>query len=98
MLVDNGKVVTSDTSPNIRQGFCQIDKNNFVFITNNDGNRSAGFSFKKMAEYMVSLRCITGFNLDGGGSTTLLFKNSDNNIITLTGNTRAIADVIYFHE
>ena len=47
---------------------------------------------------MVSLRCITGFNLDGGGSTTLLFKNSDNNIITLTGNTRAIADVIYFHE
>ena len=98
VLVDNGKVVTSDTSPNIRQGFCQIDKNNFVFITNNDGNRSAGFSFKKMAEYMVSLGCITGFNLDGGGSTTLLFKNRDNNIITLTGNTRAIADVIYFHE
>lgn len=98
VLVDNGNVASSDTSPNIRQGFCQIDKNNFIFITNNDGSRSNGFSFKRMGEYMVSLGCKMGFNLDGGGSTTLLFKDKDGSVKALVGNSRKIADIVYFHE
>lgn len=98
VLVSGGKVVAYDTSPNIRQGFCQIDKNNFIFITNNDGSRENGFSFKGMAEYMVSLGCQTGFNLDGGGSTTLLVKNKGASPSTLVGNKRKVADILYFHE
>lgn len=98
VLVSGGKVVAYDTSPNIRQGFCQIDKNNFIFITNNDGSRENGFSFKGMAEYMVSLGCQTGFNLDGGGSTTLLVKNKGASPNTLVGNKRKVADILYFHE
>lgn len=97
VLVLNGKAISNDTSPNIRQGLCQIDKNNFVFITNK-ANRSTGFSFKSLGEYMVKLGCKTGFNLDGGGSASLLLKDSNNNIITIANSTRAIADIIYFHE
>jgi len=97
VLVLNGKAIATNTSPNIRQGFCQIDKNNFIFITNKP-NRDTGFSFKSLAEYMVQLGCKTGFNLDGGGSTSLVFKNSNNNISVITGNARDIADIVYFHE
>jgi len=97
VLVYNGELMSSSTSPNIRQGFCQIDKNNFVFITNTS-SRNEGFSFKSLGEYMISLGCKIGFNLDGGGSTSLILKNKDNNLNVLTGNSRAIADIIYFHE
>jgi len=97
VLVLNGKAISNDTSPNIRQGLCQIDKNNFVFITNK-ANRSTGFSFKSLGDYMVKLGCKTGFNLDGGGSASLLLKDSSNNITTIANSTRAIADIIYFHE
>lgn len=51
-----------------------------------------------MAEYMVSLGCQTGFNLDGGGSTTLLVKNKGASSNTLVGNKRKVADILYFHE
>ena len=97
VLVYNGTVVSSGTSPNIRQGFCQIDKNNFVFITNNCA-RNSGFSFKSLGEYMVSIGCQTGFNLDGGGSTTLIYKNGNSGLNVVYGNGRSIADVLYFHE
>ena len=98
MLVENHQVVTQEKSPNIRQGLCQIDKNNFVLITNNSSNRSIGFTFYDLANYMVTLGCTTGFNLDGGGSTTLLFKDSSSNINVLYGNNRKVADILYFHE
>ena len=51
-----------------------------------------------MGEYMVSLGCKMGFNLDGGGSTTLLFKDKDSSVKALVGNSRKIADIVYFHE
>ena len=98
VLVENHQVVTQKKSPNIRQGLCQIDKNNFVLITNNSSNRSIGFTFYDLANYMVTLGCTTGFNLDGGGSTTLLFKDSSSNINVLYGNNRKVADILYFHE
>ena len=47
---------------------------------------------------MVSLGCKMGFNLDGGGSTTLLFKDKDSSVKALVGNSRKIADIVYFHE
>lgn len=97
VLVLNNKTVSTDTSPNIRQGFCQIDKNNFVFITNK-ANRNTGFSFKSLGDYMVKLGCKTGFNLDGGGSASLLLKDSSNEITTIANSSRQIADIVYFHE
>ena len=55
-------------------------------------------SFEELANYMISLGCKTGFNLDGGGSTSLIFKSKNSSAKVITGNKRRIADVIYFHE
>ncbi len=99
VLVENHQIVSWEKDPNIRQGLCQIDKNNFVLITNNSSNRNIGFTFYDLANYMVTLGCTTGFNLDGGFSTALLFKESNsNNINILYGNKREVADILYFHE
>ena len=99
VLVENHQIVSWEKDPNIRQGLCQIDKNNFVLITNNSSNRKIGFTFYDLANYMVTLGCTTGFNLDGGFSTALLFKESNsNNINILYGNKREVADILYFHE
>ena len=99
LLVWDGKSVTNDTSKNIRNAICQIDKNNFLIFTDIYNNARNGFSFKELANTMISYGCKYGFNLDGGGSTSLVFKdkNSTNGKV-ITGNTRAIADILYFHE
>ena len=47
---------------------------------------------------MISLGCKTGFNIDGGGSTNLLYKKTDNNVIGRKVASREIADIIYFVE
>ncbi len=98
VLVKNGQVNTTATATNMRQGWCQINKNNFIFITNHITDRSLSLSLADEAAIMVDLGCKTGVRLDGGGSTTLLIKDRNNKITTLVGNTRQIADVLYFHE
>jgi len=99
LLVIDGKKVTNDNSPNIRQGLCQIDKNNFVFLTNISGNRGIGLTFSKMADIFLSLNCIYGVNLDGGGSTSLYYKErGTDNATALRSSSRADADMVYFVE
>ena len=99
-LVKNGNVNSTKTEKNTRQGFCQINKNNFVFITDIYGSvRYTGFSYNEMAKYMVSLGCQTGFNLDGGGSANLYIKKKNKTSASAVSSTvRQIADIIYFHE
>mgnify|MGYP004661632219 FL=1 len=97
VLVENGALVTKDNTRNLRQGFCQIDKNNFLFITDIPGQRN-GFSFRELGSYMIKLGCKTGFNLDGGGSISLIVKGSDTKPQVIAGNNRKIADILYFHE
>ena len=89
---------STDNSQNIRQGLCQIDKNNFIFVTDIYSSPRTGFSFSELADYMISLGCKIGFNLDGGGSTSLIIKNKNSISSTITGSTRDIADIILFHE
>ena len=106
VLVYNGVAKSTDTTPNIRQGICQIDKNNFIVITNtitstSDAARNKGLSFKEMAEYMISYGCETGFNMDGGGSTSFYYKTSEtsNAIKYPTAyDGRNLADMLYFVE
>ena len=100
ILVLNGKVNSTSTSNNIRQALCQIDRNNFVIVTNINPttNRRAGFSFKDLAEYMVKLNCQTAFNLDGGGSVNLYYKKSSNDLIKVNASNRKIFDMLYFVE
>lgn len=76
----------------------QIDKNNFVFITDIYSIFRNEFSYQELGNYILSLDCKIGFNLDGRGSTSLIFKDKNKSSQTLTGSTREITDIIYFHE
>ena len=98
-LVQNGQasdITTSMPSPGTsknRQAICQIDKNNFILITGTNLNRN------KLINIMLSQKCITGTNFDGGGSIALLYKSSNStNIETITGNRRSLSEVGYFTE
>ena len=99
LLTINGKKQTTDNAPNIRQGLCQLNKNNFIFLTNISSNRSIGLSFSGMADIFNSMGCIYGVNLDGGGSTSLYYKErGTNNATEVRGSGRPVADMLYFVE
>lgn len=84
----------------IRQAIGQIDKNNFVIVTNTTTDRSLGFSHYSLARLMHdNLGCIEAYNTDGGGSTNLLYKDREtSNSKSLVYTYRSIPDVIYFVE
>ena len=99
----NGGVASAGlaTDPNIRQSICQIDQNNFLYITNINSNRSKGFSFNSLANKMVELGCKIGFNLDGGGSASIYYvkkgTTTPTKIRVMEGNYgRSVADIVYF--
>ena len=97
VLVSNYKSVSNSTDHNLRQALCQIDRNNFIIITNIT-SRSAGFNFKDLSDYMVKLNCRTGYNLDGGGSINFYYKKNSSNLSNIVTTSRAIADILYFVE
>lgn len=99
VMIENGQVVTIDTTGrDIRQALCQIDNNNFIIVTNRS-SKANGFVVRDLAYHMKSLGCITAFNLDGGGSTNLLYKKKNSNTIErFKRSDRPIADIVYFVE
>ena len=97
VLVEDGKVKRTDTDKNIRQSLCQIDRNNFVIITNTS-ERNKGFNYKDLAKYMVSLNCKIGFNLDGGGSVNHYYKGNTSKLESITASSRGLVDMLYFVE
>ena len=98
-LIENGSESSNTTSmpspggkPK-RQAICQVNTNNFAFITGSDLSRS------DLINIMKGLNCQTGTNLDGGGSIALLFKpSSSSNIETVIGNGRSLTEVLYIVE
>ena len=100
VLVWDGVVQTSRKDNNIRQGICQIDRNNFIIVTNtnNTNNRTKGFNLKALAEYMVKQKCKIGLNLDGGGSTNFYYKGNSGDLYSVTSSGRGLVDILYFVE
>ncbi|MDO5569133.1 MAG: phosphodiester glycosidase family protein [bacterium] len=99
VLVENGAVTTtSSDGQNIRQAMCQVDNNNFIFITDVYDEARTGFALKELAETMVSLGCKTGVNLDGGGSVNLYIKEASGALTSIVSSSRQLPDVIYFTE
>ena len=100
VLVYKGVKATGlETVPNIRQGVGQIDKNNFVIVTNTTVNRNWGLTTQQLADIMFSLGCYTAFNTDGGGSTNLIYKNRNTDAFSgIVVSQRDVADIFYFVE
>ena len=60
---------------------------------NNDG-KSSGLTYKQCARYMQSKGCSFGVPLDGGGSSTMVWKGQVLN--AAKGNQRSVVDFVYF--
>lgn len=105
-LVENGEIaVTEDEevdqamTSNPRTAFGMIDSLHYVMVVS-DGrtSESTGLSLYQMAQFMKSLGVTTAYNLDGGGSSTMVFNGTVINNPTTNGNKiseRKVSDIVY---
>ena len=105
-LLENGQV-TVDTNAEVDQAKTSnprtaigiIDSLHYVFVVA-DGRttESQGLSLYQLAQFMQSLGVQTAYNLDGGGSSTMVFNGEIINNPTTNGNTiteRKVSDIVY---
>lgn len=105
-LIEDGSVSVSEgdevgkaKASNPRTAVGIIDDLHYVFVVS-DGRteESEGLSLYELAGFMESLGVTTAYNLDGGGSSTMVFKGSVINNPTTTGRSvkeREVNDIVY---
>lgn len=105
-LIENGTIaVDSDDevgkamSSNPRTAIGIIDDLHYVFVVS-DGRTddSEGLTLQELATFMESLGVETAYNLDGGGSSTMVFNGELINNPTTNGNKvkeRGVSDIVY---
>lgn len=78
-----------------RQGFCQIDGNNYAIVTTGMNG-----TLPQMNNIFISLNCNTAVNTDGGGSTSLIIRNRGEGLPgdVIIGGKRAVPDALYFFQ
>ena len=106
-IVSDGEITVSENEEvdkamrsNPRTAIGYIDENHYVLVVS-DGRtaESEGLSLYELAEFMQSIGVTEGYNLDGGGSSTMYFNGYVVNNPTSSGNRikeRDVSDIIYF--
>ena len=97
--VTAGEEVGKAMASNPRTAIGIIDDLHYVFVVS-DGRTSAseGLSLSQLASFMQSLGVTTAYNLDGGGSSTMVFQGNLINQPTTGGSTikeRSVSDIVY---
>lgn len=97
-VTKNDEVGKAKTS-NPRTAIGIIDELHYVFVVS-DGRTEAseGLTLYQLAEFMQSLGVDVGYNLDGGGSSTMYFNGKIINNPTTGGNRikeRSVSDIVY---
>ena len=97
--VSENEEVGKAMSSNPRTAIGYIDENHYVFVVS-DGrtSESEGLSLYQLAQFMKSLGCQTAYNLDGGGSSTMVFQgNIINNPVSMGrgSSERKVSDIVY---
>lgn len=104
-LVENGSIAVSEgeevgkaMASNPRTAIGMIDSCHYLFVVS-DGrtDESEGLSLYQLAEFMQGLGAETVYNLDGGGSSTMVFQGEIVNNPTTNGSIkeRSVSDIIY---
>lgn len=90
-----GKAMTD----NPRTAIGMIEPGHYVLIVSDGRTReSEGLTLKELAEFMQALGVTVGYNLDGGGSSTMVFMGEVVNNPTTNGRKiteRSVSDIVY---
>jgi exopolysaccharide biosynthesis protein len=100
-LVEDGEVAVStstevdqSTSSNPRTAIGWYGGLHYMFIVSEGRNGIPGFSLYTLASIMQSYGVVTAYNLDGGGSSTLIYGDSLINTPS-DGSERKVSDIVY---
>ncbi len=97
--VTEGEEVGVASSSNPRTAIGIIDELHYVFVVSDGRTRaSAGLSLYELAQFMLSLGAETAYNLDGGGSSSMVFNGTVINNPTTNGRQikeRSVSDIVY---
>ena len=77
-----------------RAAIGQLDRLSYVMVIAEGRGESKGVTHQELADFMGSLGCRDAFNLDGGGSATMVFRGDYYN--ALGDSPRSMSDIIYF--
>lgn len=67
-----------------------------VVVQGKDAGGSQGMTYEELQQVFLDLGCTYAYNLDGGGSTTLVFKGKVINTLTDAAGERPCGDILYF--
>ena len=105
-LVENGEITVDQNTEvgkamasNPRTAIGQISELHYVFVVS-DGrtDQSEGLSLYELAAFLQSLGVQTAYNLDGGGSSTMVLMGEVINNPTAGGSRtkeRSVSDIVY---
>ena len=97
--VNEGDEVGKAMSSNPRTAIGIIDELHYVLVVSDGRTRqSEGLSLLELAEFMTTLNVKTAYNLDGGGSSTMVFNGKVINNPTTNGKNiseRSVSDIVY---
>ncbi len=99
IIVDSSSQVAHEDESNPRTAIGMIESNHYIFLVS-DGrtDESAGLTIEEIAIILESYGCEVAYNLDGGGSSTMVFMGEVINNPTTNGREfkeRSVSDIVY---
>lgn len=105
-LINGGQVAVSSSdevgramTSNPRTAIGQISEGHYLLVVSDGRTKeSTGLSLRQLAELMQSLGAQIAYNLDGGGSSTMVFQGRVVNNPTTNGRSireRSVSDIVY---
>lgn len=98
VVVDSNTEVSRSMSSNPRTAIGEISPLHYIIVVS-DGRteESAGLSLLELAQVFADQGCVTAYNLDGGGSSTMYFNGEVVNVPTdgRTMKEREVSDIVY---
>lgn len=106
VLIKDGQVTVSSNdevgramTSNPRTAIGQISEGHYLLVVSDGRTKeSTGLSLRQLAELMQSLGAQIAYNLDGGGSSTMVFQGRVVNNPTTNGRSireRSVSDIVY---
>ena len=105
-LVEDGEIAVTQNeevgkamASNPRTAIGIVEEGHYIFVVS-DGrtDESEGLSLYELAEFLQELGVETAYNLDGGGSSTMVYQGEVVNNPTTSGNSvkeRSVSDIVY---